>query len=452
VSQSRSLGPQRPTTVRVCTFLTSRAGPSATRAVLRASFFRHHSGEFVACSAVLAQLGHDHVPPPALAGLDPRGHRRDLFVPIASRDRVSRTRCLPWQVLREKKHGCSVLGRVTPERGERARPRRRPRRPHHANYWPRSPSQEAMPSAPASAPRARSSRDPRSCLLDEPFVALDALTAIRIHRLVTELCRASHPDPRSCCPAHRRRRSDRASPNRVLVLNRGRDPALENRSMDPRSLVLAALRPRFRGPAQRSARRLGVGSDADLDRPPRPSPSRQPRLNQPGDPPMTATTPFLHCLSALDVPPRLTRRSPSSAHVRSPRPRPIRSLKRRRGRRRPAPLAQYKEVVFFPRPAPRPRRSTSRSLAARRARRGPPGEPPRNRRAPRVFDIDYNSVLRARRALRDVAARSTGLSAPPTSLREASAGQVRSCARVVVPDAVGDTLLRENTAAAFEEA
>ena len=122
----------------------------------------------------------------ALAGLDP-AVTGEIFVPARRAVGFQDARLLPWARVLDN----VVLGLTGPDvgaRGERAL--REVGLADHARDWPKTLSGgEAQRAALARA----LVHEPELLLLDEPFGALDALTRIRMHRLVAELCSRHHP-------------------------------------------------------------------------------------------------------------------------------------------------------------------------------------------------------------------------------------------------------------------
>jgi sulfonate transport system ATP-binding protein len=122
----------------------------------------------------------------ALAGLDQEAGG-DIFVPARRSVVFQDPRLLPW---------ASVLSNVTlGQSGSAAADRGREALQEvgltgHENDWPKTLS--GGEAQRASLARALV-REPQLLLLDEPFGALDALTRIRMHALVQELCRRHRP-------------------------------------------------------------------------------------------------------------------------------------------------------------------------------------------------------------------------------------------------------------------
>jgi sulfonate transport system ATP-binding protein len=190
----------------------------------------------------------------ALAGLD-EGAEGRIQVPEARSVVFQDPRLLPW---------LSVLDNVVlglPGRDSRARGLHalvEVGLADHAHDWPKTLSGgEAQRAALARA----LVREPGLLLLDEPFGALDALTRIRMHRLVAELCARHHPAV--LLVTHD---VDEAIvlADRVLVLTDGVI------SLD-RSIDATFPRPRSRSDARFAALRsqllaeLGVEDDSNLD-------------------------------------------------------------------------------------------------------------------------------------------------------------------------------------------
>jgi sulfonate transport system ATP-binding protein len=222
------------------------------RAVLRGIDLDIRPGEFV---ALLGRSGSGKSTfLRALAGLDP-AVAGEIFVPERRAVGFQDARLLPWAKVLDN----VVLGlgrRDSRERGERAL--EEVGLADHANDWPKTLSGgEAQRAALARA----LVREPALLLLDEPFGALDALTRIRMHRLVAELCARHHPAV--LLVTHD---VDEAIvlADRVLVLTDGVI------SLD-RSIDSTFPRPRSRFDARFAALRsdllaeLGVEDDANLD-------------------------------------------------------------------------------------------------------------------------------------------------------------------------------------------
>jgi sulfonate transport system ATP-binding protein len=177
-----------------------------------------------------------------LAGLDPAPEAAIVEVPHPTAVVFQEPRLLPWQTV-WRNVALGLEGSGTRERAEAAL--REVGLAHRLDAWPGTLSGgEAQRAALARA----LVRSPRLLLLDEPFAALDALTRIRMHSLITELWRAHAPT--TLLVTHD---VDEAVllADRALVLDGGRiaaDVAIDlprpRRHADPR---FAALRARLLG-------------------------------------------------------------------------------------------------------------------------------------------------------------------------------------------------------------
>jgi sulfonate transport system ATP-binding protein len=122
----------------------------------------------------------------ALAGLD-RGASGDLYVPRRRAVVYQDPRLLPWARVLEN----VVLGLDRPDAAAYGRNAlREVGLDGHERDWPKTLS--GGEAQRVSLARALV-RDPALLLLDEPFGALDALTRIRMHALVRELCERHDP-------------------------------------------------------------------------------------------------------------------------------------------------------------------------------------------------------------------------------------------------------------------
>ncbi|HVX23652.1 MAG TPA: ABC transporter ATP-binding protein [Acidimicrobiales bacterium] len=239
------------------------------REVLRGVDLRVRRGEFV---ALLGRSGSGKSTIlRALAGLD-RGGSGDLYVPARRAVVYQDPRLLPWaRVLDNVVLGLDRTDAV----GMGRNALREVGLDGHERDWPKTLS--GGEAQRVSLARALV-RDPALLLLDEPFGALDALTRIRMHALVGELCRRHHPAV--LLVTHD---VDEAIvlADRVLVLADGR------LSLD---VPVAVRRPRTNGDPAFSALRsrllaeLGVGTgpaggpDRDVHRTTPPPINRQERL------------------------------------------------------------------------------------------------------------------------------------------------------------------------------
>jgi sulfonate transport system ATP-binding protein len=222
------------------------------RAVLRGIDLDIRPGEFV---ALLGRSGSGKSTfLRALAGLDP-AVTGEILVPEQRAVGFQDARLLPWaKVLDNVVLG--LAGRDARVRGERAL--EEVGLADHADDWPKTLSGgEGQRAALARA----LVREPALLLLDEPFGALDALTRIRMHRLVAELCARHHPAV--LLVTHD---VDEAIvlADRVLVLTDGvisLDRSIDSAFPRPRS----RSDPRFTELRSDLLAELGVEDDANLD-------------------------------------------------------------------------------------------------------------------------------------------------------------------------------------------
>jgi sulfonate transport system ATP-binding protein len=195
-----------------------------------------------------------------LAGLDPAPKNASIMLPTPTSVVFQEPRLLPWKrVWRNVALGLpggDARDRASAALGEVGLPR-------HLDAWPVTLSGgEAQRVALARA----LVREPRLLLLDEPFAALDALTRIKMHGLVTDLWRAHAPT--TLIVTHD---VDEAVllADRALVLANGRIAAdIEIDLPRPRRHG----HPRFAALRQRLLGELGVETPVeDLPPPPRPA-------------------------------------------------------------------------------------------------------------------------------------------------------------------------------------
>jgi sulfonate transport system ATP-binding protein len=154
------------------------------RAVLRGVELELRPGEFV---ALLGRSGSGKSTLlRALAGLD-RGATGDIVVPSRRSVVFQDPRLLPWASVLDN----VILGLDAAEPGAAGRDAlREVGLGGHERDWPKTLSGgEAQRAALARA----LVRAPQLLLLDEPFGALDALTRIKMHGLVRQLCARHHP-------------------------------------------------------------------------------------------------------------------------------------------------------------------------------------------------------------------------------------------------------------------
>jgi sulfonate transport system ATP-binding protein len=154
------------------------------RDVLRGIDLRLGHGEFV---ALLGRSGSGKTTLlRTLAGLD-QGADGDAWVPDRRSVVFQDARLLPWATVLDN----VVLGLRTPDPGARGKAAlAEVGLAGHETDWPKTLSGgEAQRTALARA----LVRDPQLLLLDEPFGALDALTRVRMHALVQQLCARHQP-------------------------------------------------------------------------------------------------------------------------------------------------------------------------------------------------------------------------------------------------------------------
>ena len=149
----------------------------------------------------------------ALAGLDPAPENGACTVPRPVAIAFQEPRLLPWKPVWQNV-ALGLAGRDARERAEAALAE--VGLAHRLSAWPGTLSGgEAQRAALARA----LVREPRLLLLDEPFAAVDALTRLRMHRLVLDLW-ARHR-PATLLVTHDVDEAI-ALADRVLVLDRGR--------------------------------------------------------------------------------------------------------------------------------------------------------------------------------------------------------------------------------------
>jgi sulfonate transport system ATP-binding protein len=165
--------------------LTRSFGP---RAVLRGADLAIAPGEFV---ALLGRSGTGKSTLlRVLAGLDGE-YGGDVAVPLRRAVVFQEPRLLPWaRVLPNVRLGLKAPGGTAAVAARSLDALREVGLAGHARAWPRTLSGgEAQRVALARA----LVREPQLMLLDEPFGALDALTRIRMHGLLQDLCERHHP-------------------------------------------------------------------------------------------------------------------------------------------------------------------------------------------------------------------------------------------------------------------